>query len=248
MSSSEPSGAARRASGRRAPRDAGAPRPGAHVRPRDAAADASGHDKLTGLRKRPRQSRAQATFDAVLDAAAELIAQRGYAGTTTNAVAKRAGISIGSLYQYFPNKTAILVSLLERHIYEVQPVVVEGLAALGDPAAPFEDTLRQLLLRLIDAHGRNPRLMEVLSEEAPHPPSIQRLRRKLEGGYVAQMAEILRRRPDVRVPDPDVAAQVIAVVTEAATYWLSHSMPRNADKRRHVDEVVRLVSAYTRQA
>jgi hypothetical protein len=139
------------------------------------------------------------------------------------------------------------VSLLERHIHEVQPVIAEGLATLADPAKPFEGALRLLFQRLIDAHGHNPSLHEALSEEAPHPPSIRRLRGKLEGGYVAQVAEILRRRPDVKVADPDVAAQVIVVVSEAATYWLSHSVPCSADKRRYVDEMVRLMSAYSRQ-
>jgi AcrR family transcriptional regulator len=184
----------------------------------------------------------------VLEAAAELIAQQGFARTTTNAVAERAGVSIGSLYQYFPNKTAILVSLLERHIYEIQPVIAECVGRLADPATRFEDALRQLFLRLIEAHGHNPRLQEVLSEEVPHPPSIQRLRQRLEGGYVAQVVEILRQRPDVRVANPELAAHIIVVVSEAVTYWLSHSVPRSVDKRRYVDEVVRLLGAYARQA
>ncbi len=242
MRSKGANSALRTVSGRRARRAAGGSGAGAHVRPRRAAAD----DPHTGLRKRPRQSRARATFDAVLDAAAELISAHGYAQTTTNAVARRAGVSIGSLYQYFPNKTAILVSLLERHIHEVQPIVAECLATLTDPETPFEKGLRQLFLGLIDLHSHNPKLQEVLSEEVPHPPSIQRLRQKLEGGYVAQVADILRRRPDVEVADPDVAAHIIVVVSEAATYWLAHSVPRSADKRRYVDEVVRLLNAYSR--
>jgi AcrR family transcriptional regulator len=244
MTSKRPSSSVGTASRQRTVSAAGASRLRARVRLHKAATD----DPHTGLRKRPRQLRAQTTFDAVLEAAAELIAQQGFAATTTNAVAERAGISIGSLYQYFPNKTAILVSLLEQHIYEIQPVIAECLTALADPATPFEDALRQLFLRLIEAHGHSPRLQQVLSEEVPHPPSIQRLRQKLEGGYVGQVAEILRQRPDVQVANPEVAAHVIVVVSEAVTYWLSHSVPHTADKRRYIDEVVRLLGTYARQA
>ena len=67
-------------------------------------------------RKRPRQQRSQATWAAILDAATQLFQRLGYAGTTTNRVAELAGVSIGSLYQYFPDKDALLLALAERHI------------------------------------------------------------------------------------------------------------------------------------
>jgi AcrR family transcriptional regulator len=173
-----------------------------------------------------------------------VIADRGYAAATTNVIARRAGVSVGSLYQYFPNKVAILVSLLERHIHEVQPVIQRGLALLADPETPFEEALRRLFLQLVAAHDHSPRLHEVLSEEVPHPPSIQRLRQKLEGDYVRQAAEILRSRPDVHAERCDVAAQVLVIVAEAMTYWLSHAAPRSVDRRLYVDEAVRLLGLY----
>ena len=199
----------------------------------------------TGLRRPPRQARARATFDAVLEAATDVITRTGFAAMTTNAVARRAGVSIGSVYQYFPNKTAILVCLLERHIREVQPLVASGLAALADPARPFGESLREALLRLVEAHDHHgPRLQQVLSEEVPHPPSIQRLRQKLEGGYVAEVTEALRRRRDVHAEQPEIAAQILVVVAEAMTFWLAHAAPASADRRVYVDEVVRMLGGY----
>lgn len=56
-------------------------------------------------RKQPRQQRSRATWEAILDGAAQVFGQLGYAGTTTNKVAERAGVSIGSLYQYFPSSS-----------------------------------------------------------------------------------------------------------------------------------------------
>jgi AcrR family transcriptional regulator len=205
-------------------------------------------DPHSGLRRPPRQDRARATFDAVLEAAADVITRRGYAAMTTNAVARRAGVSIGSVYQYFPNKTAILVCLLERHIRQIQPIVASGLATLTDSSQPFEEALRETLLGLVAAHDHHgPRLQQVLSEEVPHPPSIQRLRQKLEGGYVAEVADAFRRRRDVHAEHPEIAAQLFVVVAEAMTVWLSHSAPASIDKRVYVDEVVRMLGGYLKR-
>jgi AcrR family transcriptional regulator len=216
---------------------------------RSARLSRKGREAHDGLRKRPRQERARATFDAVLDAAVEIITEHGYAGMTTNAVARRAGVSIGSLYQYFPDKTAILVCLLERHIREMQPVIARGLEALAEPGRPLEDGLRETLLRLVAAHDHHgPRLQQVLSEEVPHPPSIQRLRQRLEAGYVTEVARILRGRGEVRLAQPEVVAQLLVVVIEALTVWLAHGAPRSTERRAYVDEVARMLGAYLRSA
>jgi AcrR family transcriptional regulator len=65
-------------------------------------------------RKAPRQARARASYEAIVEAAAQIIAARGLSGFNTNAVAGKAGVSIGSLYQYFPNKDALMVVLIRR--------------------------------------------------------------------------------------------------------------------------------------
>lgn len=70
-------------------------------------------------RKKPRQARAQASYDAILEAAAQLFGQRGFTDTNTNLVAERAGVSIGTLYQYFPNKEALVVALNRRYTDDV---------------------------------------------------------------------------------------------------------------------------------
>src|SRR6185295_18754704 len=74
-------------------------------------------------RKRPVQARSQRTVDAVLKAAAQVFTRRGYAGATTNHIAERAGVSVGSLYEYFPSKDALLVALMEAHLAEGETVL-----------------------------------------------------------------------------------------------------------------------------
>lgn len=84
---------------------------------------------LTDLRKSPRQKRAAVTFEAIVEAAAHILRSDGAAALTTNAVAARAGVSIGSLYQYFPNKQAIVRALIERafkHAEAIRPAVIDG--------------------------------------------------------------------------------------------------------------------------
>jgi AcrR family transcriptional regulator len=195
-------------------------------------------------RKAPRQSRAQETVKAILQAAAETIAEHGFAATTTNKIAERAGVSIGSLYQYFPNKTAILVRLLEEHVSGVKPVIDQSLLEFRDPRMPFAVAMRRLFLRLIEAHKVNPRLNRVLAEEVPHPAHIKVLDQRQDEIYVGQIKDILRRRGDVGVKDPTAAAHVLVQATGALSRWLIHSAPERLDREAYIDEAVQLLSAY----
>src|SRR5215472_4075761 len=74
-------------------------------------------------RRRPKQRRAQQTVDAVLDAVVRLLKRQGVGAVTTNRIAEVAGVSIGSVYQYFPDKAAIFAALHQRHIEEIDRIV-----------------------------------------------------------------------------------------------------------------------------
>jgi AcrR family transcriptional regulator len=71
------------------------------------------------LKKFPSQARSRATFEAIVDAGALVLAERGYAGTTTNHIAERAGVNISSLYAYFPGKDAIVAQVAQRLVERV---------------------------------------------------------------------------------------------------------------------------------
>jgi len=101
---------------------------------------------MSALRKQPVQPRARVTIEQIIEAAATLIEERGLSGYNTNAVAARAGVSIGSLYQYFPGKDAIMAALARR----------ETAALRGDiTAARLDAGSREALIRLIDAAVRH---------------------------------------------------------------------------------------------
>src|SRR5438876_1802239 len=121
-------------------------------------------------RRSPRQERSRDTVEAILEAAAQVFERHGYAAGTTNRIAERAEVSIGSLYQYFPNKGEIVVEVMRRHMDETGEVGRPALKELVERVPPLHDGLAAIVLGMIAVHGRSPRLHRVLSEEAPHPP------------------------------------------------------------------------------
>ena len=122
-------------------------------------------------RKQPVQSRSVETRARILDAAARVFEQRGYAGTT-NQIAEQAGLSVGSLYQYFPNKDSILVELIDRHLGDAAE---RATAAIGrfDAATTLDERVRVVVEVMVDNHLGTPRLHQVLFEEAPRPAATR---------------------------------------------------------------------------
>lgn len=105
-------------------------------------------------------------MDAIIEAAGQLLVSKGRAAVTTNAVAVRAGVSIGSLYQYFPNKEAIFAALQERHRDEVMPLVRHALDNLAeDPRLEVVEAIVTLLRGLVDLRAGNPTRMRALASE-----------------------------------------------------------------------------------
>ncbi len=123
-------------------------------------------------RKLPKQARSGATVEAILEAAAQIFERHGYAAGTTNRIAERAGVSIGPLYQYFPNKDAILLALVHQHL-------AEGTAALGphlerlSRGARFDDVLPDIVNARVALHALAPGLHRVLFEETQLPPTLR---------------------------------------------------------------------------
>ena len=111
-------------------------------------------------RKKPAQSRAAYTVNAILEGAADILECRGLEGYTTNEIAARAGVSIGSLYQYFPNKDAVTIALIER---EMEGMVEEVVAALT--LTPRRRALQEAIEASVRNQVRRPRLARLLDFE-----------------------------------------------------------------------------------
>ncbi len=119
------------------------------------------------MRREPRQGRSRQTVDAVLGAVPRVIRREGVDAITTNRIAEAAGVSIGSLYQYFPNKKAIFSALHQRHVGDVHRVIEGALAERPRSLGAFTRTLVE---GLADLHAAEPELHELVSEEVPEGP------------------------------------------------------------------------------
>ena len=116
-------------------------------------------------RRDPAQERSRQTVDAIVEAAGQLLVEHGRIGVTTNVVAERAGASIGSVYQYFPNKEAIFASLQERHRDQVMPLIQHTIARLGDPGLDVVDAMVGLVRAMAELHADAPERLRAISQE-----------------------------------------------------------------------------------
>lgn len=119
-------------------------------------------------RKRPRQSRAQATVDAILEATAHILVDVGWDNLNTNEVARRAGVSVGSLYQYFSNKQSLLAELHYQHALQTSTPVFEVLK--HSAGKTLKTVIRQIIKAQIASHLTEPKLHQVISEESAKLP------------------------------------------------------------------------------
>jgi AcrR family transcriptional regulator len=194
-------------------------------------------------RKHPRQTRSRGTVDAILEAAAQVFTTHGYAAGTTNRIAARAGVSIGSLYEYFPSKDALLVALMERHVAEGERVLADAAATIA--ASPGLDaTVRSFVRAMVTLHARDRALHRVLFEEAPFPRAVRRSIEALETRVVEVVEAYLRAHPESTRRDAALAATVVVHTIEGLTHKLVVHGPARLDIEPYVDEMVALVVSY----
>jgi AcrR family transcriptional regulator len=110
------------------------------------------------MRKEPRQARSRATVEAIIQAGAHVLGDQGWSGFTTNEVADVAGVSIGSLYQYFPNKLALIEAIRRKHFDDVLAVLQQAGESRNSPEQLVDD----LVHGMISVHCINPALHRVL--------------------------------------------------------------------------------------
>ena len=195
-------------------------------------------------RKRPVQARSQRTVDAILKAAAQVFVRRGYAGATTNHIAERAGVSIGSLYEYFPSKDALLVALMESHLHEGEEVLARAEGEIVAGAADLPTVVRYLVRAMVELHARDRELHRILFEEAPLPRSLRRTLLEIEDRITERVELLLGRYPEVKVGCSALAAAIVVQTVEALTHKLVVHDKREHDLDAYVEEIVSLVIRY----
>jgi AcrR family transcriptional regulator len=197
-----------------------------------------------GSRRRPTQQRSRDTVEVILQAAAEVFEKLGYAGATTNKIAERAGVSVGSLYQYFADKDDLLRVLLERHRREVRSVIDAAAAMLSDPRQSLEFGLRYLLEGLLALHTQEPRLSHIFAHVSDVRGGGRGGKNDDDARYVRAMQGILERRPEVRVADARAGAFVVVQSVGLSIRWLGHEAPPTLNAGRFVDEMLTMLLRY----
>lgn len=200
-------------------------------------------------RKRASQERSRATVDALVEATARILVKKGFEQATTNRIAEEAGVSIGSLYQYFPNKEALVASVIERHKQEMLAILREALEKIR--GWPVEKGLRELVAVTIRAHQVDPRLHRVLVEQIPRTGRLADVEGFQQEAHEIVAVYLESCKAELRAIDLDMAAFVCVSSVEALAHEavLRHE-EFIADERveTFIDEVTHLVVQYVRRS
>lgn len=195
-------------------------------------------------RKRPVQQRSQATVGAILEATLQILVGQGHAALTTTRVAARAGVSVGTLYQYFPDKASLVVALKVQYFERVVERVVG--AARASTGLALEPALRAMISALLSAKRENLQLTLALREpmlEAGGESLVREATRRL----IAETEQVLRAAVP-QLADPAGAARVLVAAIEGVVSSAVYQDPATLLQRAEFeDELVALAVGYVRE-
>jgi len=200
----------------------------------------------TKPRKNALQARSRATVDALVEATARILVREGFEKASTNRIAEIAGVSVGSLYQYFPSKEALVAAVIDRHNEEIMGIVRAALTEVAD--LPIDKAVRRLVTVAIEAHRIDPKLHRVLAEQIPRAGKldVEAFNREV---HTLVRAYLDSRRKEMRKIDPGLATFICVSAIEA----VAHNTVLNQAEilsektvRTLVDETTRMVVGFLR--
>lgn len=211
--------------------------------PRIPMAGIRTHQRNHEPRKHPAQARSRQTVAAIVEGAAQVFEELGYHETTTDLIAARAGVSIGTLYQYFPDKDVLLVALFERHLGETRELY-ERLGERLEARVPLHEVVRTCVAEMFALHRPCPRVHRIFIEDAPLPARVFAVYAELERPIHAKWKAYLR---DV-VPNPDLMATMIITTLETLTHRLTLYPPPGRTPAELEAGTVAMVVSYVEAA
>jgi AcrR family transcriptional regulator len=202
---------------------------------------------LTRPRKAASQARSRATVDALVEATARILVREGFERASTNRIAEAAGVSVGSLYQYFPSKEALVAAVIARHNHDLMQVARGALAEVV--GAPIEVGVRRLVAAAIEAHRVDPELHRVLAEQIPRVGALEDVEVFNRQNYGLFRRYLEAHTDEIRPLDLDLAAFTCVTAIEALTHTAVLRRPEiltDDGARSLVEEAARLVLGYLR--
>ena len=194
-------------------------------------------------RRQPQQRRARQTVEAVLEAVVRIVKRGGIQAVTTNRVAEVAGVSIGSLYQYFPNKQAIFLALHQRHIEEIDQLINRTIVKHAH--SPLDKLIRAVIDAMVDAHAADPQFSAAIFSEIPHrPEGTQDFAVRLHGTF--RLALAAHSRDIKRRSNLDTVVFIVANMIDSLAHSAALRRPPGLSLSAAKEEAVRVVLAYLR--
>lgn len=193
-------------------------------------------------RKTPRQARSKHLVEAILEAAARVFEQHGFERGNTNRIAELAGVSVGSLYQYFPNKKALVTALHARHMQEVGQLLSQGLRS--GATQPLAATIDHLVCALLHIHHQHARLQRVLHMEMPfyRPDPVGE---PLASTPAQELMAVLQaHRAELATPDLDQAAAMVLHMGEALVHAAVLNPPPGLDQPALAEGISQALKGY----
>jgi AcrR family transcriptional regulator len=189
----------------------------------------------------PQQDRGEQRVESILDAAEELIAEVGVDGVTTNAIAARAGASMGSLYHFFPHKEAILDAITERHTRKIREVNEKALA-IDNADLPLPQLFERVVMGHAERHRRSPAfgpVHEALARRGRHLKAFAELNEAMVGSIERYLAA---RYPKMPTPTRRLRARACYTTVHGLLEESLRIEPR--EREPWLREVIRMMVAY----
>lgn len=197
--------------------------------------------------KSPAQERSRFTVEQIVQAGAQVFAERGYAGATTNHIAERAGVSIGSLYQYFNNKEEILVTLARRHVEIAGNMLVGLMEGRNLLQTGLTELLRLFIKGTLGLHTGNLRLHYVILSEAVWSAVAMEEVHDLEDRFIDRLARTLDAHREVSVKDSRHAAYILVHTIKDLSHEFVVHPPVGMSEEEFVEEMVELAGGYLKR-
>jgi len=183
-------------------------------------------------RKSPSQDRSRQTVERILEAAARIFHEQGYAGATTNDIADEAGLSIGSLYQYFPNKDALLAALTKRHITTTTSSLADIIGRLPEDSG-FDVILRAVVRFLVEQHDLDD-LHLLVMHTAPRTHEIN-LELEQAKTQLVEITSVLLAKMNIIEDQRMLISRMVVATIDAAVHDVIIRQPRGKKRQAAID-------------
>ena len=193
-------------------------------------------------RRTPSQERSVELVRRLLEATAQVLDEVGVEATSTNKIAARAGVAIGSIYQYFPNKEALIDALLDDRLHRLETLTASRMQALR--ADSYPRAAEAMLRAAIAFYEAEPEVTAMLASRTAMPRPNPRDRRLYQRGHDIARAYLLAHAGDLGVDDIELAATISTRVVGNFAPWIALSVTNARDRERFIGEVVRMLSEW----